>query len=362
MEASAKDWPRGDVACFDGHSHLAMEIAVHRTRTGEGAAFSKYLAPRLRHAGLKTIMMNVGGDNKAFTHGSDHLFWGTLWIMDMIHAESTESADTLRICLDGADIQQAMEEDKIGVVLGIEGCRPLEGKENMDTFVNLHTLHRLGLRHLQLVCTGRSRIGDGDAETVAGGLLTGFGIDVIKEASRLGMIVDTAHLQDSGFWQAMKHFSSPVVDSHSNCTAICENSRNVKDDRIKAIASLGGVIGLRSSAVSASKNFKRDGKATVNDLIDHVDHVVELVGVDHVGIGADFDFFSGAPTVWEPAPGWVEGRYYGESLLQTLDDFSSFEEFPNVTSGLRARGYAEDDVKKIMGGNLRRVYGSIGTN
>jgi membrane dipeptidase len=183
----------------DGHNHIMMELAKRRNR-GEKAVFSNYYAPLIRKGGVNVLMENIGGDNTCLTNDSDLFLWGSLWVTDMLWEEAEESSDTMAVCMNCKEIDSALAVGKIAVLLTMEGGRPLEGKPNLETLVGLRTFYRQGLRGLQLVDNGRNRIGDGMGEARTKGGLTNFGISVVKEMNRLGMVIDVAHLTEPGFW------------------------------------------------------------------------------------------------------------------------------------------------------------------
>ena len=164
-------------------------------------------------------------------------------------------------------------------------------------------------------------------------------VGVIWEMNRRGMIVDISHLNETGFWDVMEITKDPVLATHSNCKALCSHHRNLTDDQIKALAETGGGINL-----SFCGGFIKDGvgfdpeavkKVTIEDWLDHLDHAVELVGADHVGIGSDLDGGCGFPG---------------------LDDVTHF---PSLTEGMVSRGYSDQDIEKILGANDLRVFKQV---
>jgi membrane dipeptidase len=309
----------------------------------------------VRKGGVNVIMLVVGGDNTCLTNDSDLMLWGSLWDMDMLWEEAEESKDTIAICLNTKDIDAALSAGKIAILLTMEGGRPLEGKPNLETLVGLRTFYRQGLRAIQLVDNGRNRIGDGKGEARTKGGLTNFGIAVVKEANRLGMLIDVAHLTEPGFWDVIEASKDPIIDSHSNARAVCDHPRNLTDDQIKAIAKGGGVVGLTTNAAMTSK-FE---KPTVDDLMKHVDHIAGLVGIDHVGLGPDHLEFELEVNLWTPARGWLEGVFYGIKDTYYIQNLNKITQLPLVTEALVKRDYSEQDVKKVMGENWLRVYKQV---
>lgn len=342
---------------IDAHNHIMIELAYLRNR-GQRGVFSNYYAPRIRKGGVNLIMLVVGGDSTSLTDRSDLFLWGSIRVMDMILEEAVESGDTMAICLSSQDIDASLAAGKIALLLTLEGARPLTGKLNMDSLAILRSFYRQGVRQLQLVDMGRNRVGDGHLEARTGSKLTRFGIDVVKECNRLGMIIDVAHLNDAGFWDVVETSEDPFVDSHSCVYSLCEHVRNRTDEQIKALAQKGGVLGMSFMHKYIGKGEKNP---TIDDLVRHIDYVAELVGIDHVGLGPDH--WEGE--IWsdhghDPAPGWFEGLYVGESegssFIEGLEDITTF---PRVTEALVKRGYSEQDIKKVLGENFLRVYKQV---
>ncbi|MDI6603702.1 MAG: dipeptidase [Thermoanaerobacteraceae bacterium] len=234
--------------------------------------------------------------------------------------------DKLMLVLNGKDIDRIEKEDKIGVMLSIEGGEALEGDIAL-----LRMFYRLGVRALALTWSLRNDLGDG-VEGVAESGLTSFGKDVVKEMNKLGMIIDVSHLNERGFWNVMEISEKPVIASHSDCKALCSHKRNLTDEQIKAIAGKGGVIGINF----APEFLKESGKASVEDVICHIDHICGLVGSEYVGFGSDFDGIDDVP--------------------EDLYDVSCF---PKIIDGLKRRGYKEKDIDLICHENFERLIKKI---
>lgn len=221
------------------------------------------------------------------------------------------------------DALEAQEQNCTAALLSIEGGEALEGDLSV-----LRMLYKLGLRCIGLTWNQRNRIAEGVGDCVSGGGLTVFGRELILEMNRLGVIVDVSHLSEPGFWDVIKYSSKPIIASHSNAKAVCNHVRNLTDDQIKALAANGGVMGM-----NFCRPFVHDGvTVTIEHLLDHVDHIINLVGPDHIGLGSDFDGISAAP--------------------DGLDDVTCI---PLITEGLVQRGYDDETILKFLGGNYLRV-------
>ncbi|WP_324715721.1 dipeptidase [Carboxydochorda subterranea] len=249
-----------------------------------------------------------------------------LAILDALYAEKALAPDDLLLVRRASDIDDAVARRAIGVIVSLEGCEVLAGQISM-----LRTFYRLGVRAAGLTWNVRNELADGVGERRGAGL-TAFGVEVVEEMNRLGMVVDVSHLAPAGFWDVMEVSRAPVMASHSNARALCDHPRNLADDQIRALARKGGVIGI---------NFypgflRRDGPATLDDAVRHIDYLVELVGPDHVGLGSDFDGISVTP--------------------QGLEDPSRL---PALTEALVRRGYDDGSIRKILGENFARLFRTV---
>lgn len=339
----------------DGHNHMMMEIA-RRRYLGDKAVFLNYHGPLYKKSGVKVVMTQVGGDNYTLADNTDLLLWGSISTLDMLWEEAEESEKVMTICRNFKEINGALANGKIAVLLTMEGARPLEGKPHHQTLAVLRNFYRQGLRGLQLVDNGRNRLCDGKGETRTRGGLTNFGVMVVKEMNRLGMLIDLAHISEPGFWDVLEVSEDPVIDSHSNCQAICPHPRNLTDEQIKALAQKGGVIGL--SCNSAMTNLDKE-RPTIEDLLKHLDHIIELVGIDHIGLGPDLIESHNLLTT----QGWLEGVFYvvrESHYIEKIEGPSGMPLFMELfTEALVNRGLGERDIKKILGENWLRIYQQV---
>ncbi|NIQ05913.1 MAG: membrane dipeptidase [Candidatus Korarchaeota archaeon] len=220
----------------------------------------------------------------------------------------------------------------ISVIIGFEGGEALGGDIR-----RLRVFHELGLRRLTLTWNNRNMIADGVKWQKAQGGLTKFGEEVIEECNKLGILVDVSHMTDRGFWDTVEVSDDPVIASHSNCRVLCDRKRNLTDRMIKALAEQDGVIGVNYATKYLVDQRKEGEPVTVQHVVDHIDHIVKVVGdTKHVGLGSDFEGVS--------------------SVAQGLDDVSKL---PNLTKTLIARGYSDQDIKKILGENFLRVIKQV---
>jgi membrane dipeptidase len=249
--------------------------------------------------------------------------------MEMIEAFYTECEKYPQLVQPVAsynEIIESNEEGKIAAMLSIEGADVLEGRLNM-----LRVYHRLGVRMVGLVHSLRNLLADGVADNRTKGGLSLFGLEVVEELNRLGMVVDVSHLSDAGFWDVIETSKDPVAASHSNARAICSHPRNMTDEMIKALSDRGGVMGM-----NFAPDFVDKKKPSVETLVDHIDHIVDLVGPEHVGLGSDFDGIPSTP--------------------KGLEDASKM---PAITEELVRREYSEDYIRLILGGNHLKLLKEV---
>jgi membrane dipeptidase len=228
--------------------------------------------------------------------------------------------------VDVGGILAAKEKGLCSGLLAIEGAEPLMG----DLAV-LRNFYKLGVRMISFTWNWRTPFADGLSASRANSKLTDLGITAIEEMDRLGIVLDTSHISDTCFWDANDVKKGPFIASHSNSRVICDHRRNLTDDMLVALADHGGVAGM-----NFAPDFVAKEGANVEKLVDHIDHIVKKVGPDYVGLGSDFDGI-GTPPIG-------------------LEDASKMS---NITRELVHRGYEEEDIKKILGGNHLRVFREV---
>lgn len=257
--------------------------------------------------------------------------------------------DKLVHVLTEADLALAKREQKLGVIFGVQG---LAGKIDGDILM-LRILHRLGLRIAQLTNNERNSIGCGAMEANDTGL-TRFGKACVRELNRVGTLVDLAHAGEQTMLQALETSDRPCIISHANVRALTNHPRNATDAMLKALGSNRGVIGV--TALAHFNQRQRGQIPTVHDMVDHIAYVADLIGVDHIGIGSDLsdaeseirheDFKLYYPEMVGDFP-------FGQTFVK---NFERVDDFPNVTEALLAKGFSDEDVAKILGGNFCRVF------
>ena len=268
--------------------------------------------------------MRAGGVDCAFFHVDVSRAWKNhlAYALDghgFFLAELAAQRDSVRVVRSSQDVLDAKQQGRIAAVLAIENSDACERSLNV-----LAMLHQLGVRSMGLTHNLRSDAADGNYEDRTQGGLTRFGVAMVQAMNRLGMIVDISHISERGFYDTLETSTKPLLASHSCCKALCEHSRSLTDEQIKAMAHHGGSIG-----VTFVPEFVHPTEPTPERVVDHIDHIVQLVGPDFAALGSDFD---GGGTV--------------------LGDAT---ELPLITEGLLRRGYREEDIEKILGLNHLRV-------
>jgi len=299
--------------------------------------------PKMREGGLDVgfFVVYVGqGENSA--EGYAAAYEQAITKFDAIHRMTDEMyPEQIELAYTADDVERIHAAGKLVAAIGIENGWPV-GEE----LGNLEEFHARGGRYITLAHNGHNQIADsaqpreGEPDELHGGL-SEFGREVVAEMNRLGIMIDVSHISRNSMLQAAEQSASPVIASHSSCRQLCDVPRNMDDEQLAALKDNGGVIQI--VAVGDFLKARQAGDveaglantASVVDLVDHIDHAVNLIGIDHVGISSDFDGGGGIV-------GWNDAS-----------------ETPNVTRELVERGYSEEDIAKLWGGNLLRVWRQV---
>ncbi len=302
----------------------------------------------------------------------------TLELIDGTLEQVRKAPDKLQLCTTADQIIAAHKTGKFCVMMGIEGGHSIENSLGL-----LRNYYRLGVRYMTLTWSNTNDWADSsgdidDATVKHHNGLTPFGKDVVREMNRIGMMVDISHVSDKTFWDVIETTKVPVIASHSSARALTQAPRNMTDEMLRAMAKNNGVVMVNFFPAFIDENWRRAwaaqrperqkaqdaleaeykakglpvpytasdkidrefaakiGRAPFNSLIDHFDHVIKVAGIDHVGIGTDFDGIPVPP-----------------------EDIDSAADLPKITAALMARGYSADDMRKLLGGNLLRVFAEV---
>jgi membrane dipeptidase len=267
-------------------------------------------------------------------------------MIDGVYEQARRHPESLEMAGASDDIRRIHKAGKIAALMGIEGGHAIE-----DSLSALRQFYRLGVRYMTLTHTNTNNWADS-----AGGInnppekrhggLSDFGREVVREMNRLGMMVDVSHVSDETFWDVIETTQAPVIASHSSCRALTNVPRNLTDDMLKALAKNRGVVMINFYNGFINTEYAKPGApapakpanaATMDMLIQHFEHAIKVAGIDHVGIGSDFDGVDGM------LPGGME----------------DVSKLPAITYELLKRGYSDADMKKVLGENLLRVMAEV---
>jgi len=278
--------------------------------------------PRLAEAGVSCQTFALWADDDHVHEAAAH----TDRLLAALEPLVAEDSGFLPV-RSSADILRAKAEGRVGCLLSMEGGEAIG--ESLD---KLREYHRRGVRMIGLTWNRRNAIARGVGEAGTDGL-TDFGRKVVAEMEKLGAVVDVSHLADESLDDVLAMVERPVVASHSNSRVLCPHRRNLTDRQLERIAATGGLVGLCFAGIFIDPD---PAKVTFERLMDHLDHLIEVAGVDHVGLGSDFDGYTAPP---------------GIAVRSCLD-------LPRITAHLQARGHGEAEIAAVMGGNWLRVFRS----
>jgi len=324
--------------------------------------------PRMREGGLDAIFFSI---YMAGTITGPEAVKRSLRLIDSVLEAVHANPNDLVLATTAAGIRRAKKQHKIAALMGMEGGHMID-----DDLRLLRMYAALGVRYLTLTHGVSTNWADSSTGTPKNNGLTDFGKEVIRELNRLGVMVDISHVSDKTFYDALEVTKSPVIASHSSCRALCDVPRNMTDDMLRALAKNGGVVQInyntgflsqeyadaakarrdefQAKFADARKQYANDEtkrqqeidrlnreflaampKVTMDKIIEHIDHAVKIAGIDHVGLGSDFD---------------------GATMPEGMEDVSKL---PKITEALLKKGYPEKDIEKILGGNLLRVMEQV---
>ena len=327
---------------IDAHFDLLFDVVRQRQYGRRKVIETDYL-PGFIEGGLNIVVSSIYLDDDSLP---EMALRKALDQVSALYAEIDESPDKIMLCKSYADIMKAIKESKIGIMLSFEGVEPLYNDLNL-----LRIFYELGVRIVGLVWSRRNYAADGChfskvREGTRGGV-TDFGVQLIEAAEALGMFIDVSHLNDEGFWDVIKIAKKPVIASHSNCRVLAGTMRNLTDEQIKALASKGGVIGINVASKFTADN---DKNADIEHLVNHVDHIVKLVGIEHVGFGFDF---------CDQLSKYMHTKQLKGTSLKSFDVFKGHKENKYFLAEIVKRGYKHEEIKLILGGNFLRVYREV---
>ncbi len=257
----------------------------------------------------------------------------------------------VRIVRTAADIAQAQRDGAVGIILGFQNAKPIE-----DDLALIEIFRRLDIRIIQLTYNRRNFIGNGVAERCDDGL-SHFGVAVVEELNRQKIVVDLAHVGTRSALDAVEVSAAPVIVSHAGARARCSHFRCIPDELARAVAATGGCVGVAALSLLLRNDAVTAG-STLADYLDHVEHMIAVAGIDHVGIGFDVGFRRTDEDTVKLEAAYPEFKF-PPLHLRYAAELSRADKAPNLTAGLLARGYAEEDIRRILGLNWLRVFTQV---
>jgi len=354
----------------DMHADTVQRIIDEHVDINQQLADGHLDAVRAREGGLDAQFFSIWVEPQLFGGGGPGAMKRADIQIEAVRGLAEKHPETWQLATTANDVRKASENGRIAALMGLEGGYAIDERlENVDRYFQMGVRYMSPAWSVSTTWAGSS--GDEAGKTRG---LNDFGKQVVREMNRLGMMVDVSHVSDKTFWDIVNTSSRPVIATHSGCRAIANVPRNLTDDMIVALAKTGGVVNvifypehiepgwsekkkrvdaeiselvqrasdeepggvaqkkLARDRVRAREYLKRLPSVSVSRIVDHIDHIVKLVGIDHVGIGSDFDGVQAVPA-----------------------DLKSVADLPKLTEELLRRGYSEQDIDKILGGNMLRV-------
>jgi membrane dipeptidase len=351
---------------LDTHDDTTQRFFTKKFDIGKRNPDGAIDIPRMREGGMNAIFFSIWIDGRIM---GPPAVQKALDQIDAVHQNVIKYAKDMVLCRTAEDVRRAHAQSKIAAMIGVEGGHMIGNDIRV-----LRMFGDLGVRYMTLSHFYNDEWADSSTDKPVHNGLTDFGKDIVREMNRQGIMVDISHVSDKTFYDALEVSKAPLIASHSSCRALCNHPRDMSDDMIKALAAKGGVIQINYEKSFIDQAYKdaqdkfsggvvemmdqirkqcaddqecterkmgeiekqavAEGKlphVSWERIIDHIDHVVKLVGPDHVGLGSDFD---------------------GANMPEGMEDCTHL---PQITEALMRKGYSDEDIRKILGGNLLRV-------
>jgi len=310
-----------DAIIIDGHCDTLDDVLTGKRTLAERSTQGHVDLPRLAAGGVTAQIFACFVPIHEYHRGATRY---ALHMVDALHQALEAHPEQLLLAASAADIRRAQAEGKVAAILGLEGAEPLR-----DSLPLLRSFYRLGMRVLGLTWNFRNEVADGVMQGREARGLSPFGVQVVEECNRLGVLIDVSHLAPAGLEDVLRVSQQPIIASHSNARALCDHPRNLTDVQIEAIAARGGLVGV---TFVDSFLHQPASEASIEHVLDHVDHLLRVAGPQHVMVGSDFD---------------------GADMPQGLEDATRY---PALTAGMLARGHSERVIRGVLGLNFLRVF------
>lgn len=356
-----------DALVWDCHNDLVYRVLYEGLDIGKRLPAGHVDIPRLREGHVDVQVVALFVQNFLYP---DKCAEQTFQLIDAMHEAIDKNSDSVELARTGSDVERIAKVGKIAMPLAIEGGHAIEDRLDL-----LREFHSLGVSSMTLTHNISHGWADSCNDKPKWNGINELGEKVVKEMNRIGMVIDVSHVSDEAFFNVVGLSEDPVVFSHSGCRALNDNTRNASDDMLRALGKNGGVIGIvfvlpfltpeynkameelnaigqpwlkkvppienlelriAIEHLDAGRDWPLENLPTIEDVLDHIDHAVKVAGVDHVGLGADM-----YPRM--PSPVGIRGVH----------------DYPKITAGLKKRGYSDEKIKKIMGGNFLRVWKTV---
>jgi len=336
-----------------GHADIwEFNARFSNNRKGtQNSPLRDFIMNRYMDGGINIVITPAGGVSVEQRMGSDEVLEGSLRVIDMLNNEIDKTNGKVSLILTKKDVPVTPDPNHLKFFLDLEGADPIcvNGQPRQYypgcNFSLLRNFFRCGVRGVQLTHNGRNQVTEGSFEGAMGNRLSKtFGVPLIQEMNRLGMLIGVSHCGANGILHAAEISTKPIVSTHQNPKSFFNNADLPhSDEEIKAIASTGGLMGMRYI----------EGETTYEKCVDIIDYVVDLVGIDHIGIG-----WLGHD-IENPTPNYVRGLSQGPQPAGEIENLTKYEQTSRFIDMLYARKYNEDQVEKIMGGNFLRILREV---
>lgn len=321
---------------FNGHSDMLSDINLKRIN-GEKDVFRRHHYENYKSSNVKSAVWVIWTDPKHLDNPMER----TNEIIKSMNEEFVEAADILNPVRKYEDFEVGFREDKINILVGMEGLAHIEEDVKLiETYYN-----EIGLRHASLTWNETNKLASGVNDDTNG--VTPTGKMAIEKIEELGMLLDVSHLNEKSFWDVISIAKGPIIASHSNAKHFANVKRNLDDRQLLAIAKSGGLVGI--NAVNVFVNDDKD-RQKIDDLIDQIDYIKNLIGIEHIGFGFDFCDFLPTAYVGLPDP---------RTNSITVEGLSSEKDINNLINRMDERGYTEGEIERIAYGNFDNLLKKI---
>lgn len=329
----------------DCHSDLVLQL--HRRRSvGEEDVFERFHLPAFRAGHVGAAICTVGGDPGCLSPlGVDRPYESMVQLAAMLRSDIDSIQNEVRIAESAQELRKLLDSGIVALILSVEGASPLEGKLS-----RLEQLFELGVRVVGLTWNSKNEVGTGLGFEGDGGL-TRFGHEALRLMNELGLLVDVSHASTETFWDVANAARAPFIASHSNASAVRDHPRNLGDAQLSAVAACDGIVG-----VVLWPPFVAEPPVSVHHVLDHFEYLIETIGIEHVGLGADFIDYAVVETVGDFVAAGVPFNPVDFDYPRGVETTALLG---NIITGLRERGYSNDEVSAVCRDNIVRVLQAV---